>query len=339
MEKKILAVLIGVVLVATFAFDGGGSGASGAEKEKYVIGYDIYFEGNAWSLQMAEEFKYATGKYKDLIEKVYYTSAEFDITKQVSNLEDLMTKGCDIIFFSPLTPDSVVDLVKEAEAEGIRTIPFAIGMSGEDYTAYVNVDDYEHGRVMAEWLVNELNGKGKVAMISGIAGSATAIDCAKGARSVFDKHPDIDIVQEVFTGWDYSKTKIVTQDLLQAYPGLNGIWTHSEPRACAEVFIEGGKPFIPITWMGENGSLGVWKEYKDQGLEAQAFTKPPYISAVALDVGMAALTGKPFEKVTKVPVHIITEEELDKYYRPDLSEKFWTATYLPEEQIKKVFPK
>jgi ribose transport system substrate-binding protein len=332
--RVVVCSLLALALLATSAFATGNTEQAAKKKDKFVLGYQIYFEGNAWSLQMAEEFKQAVRENQKYIDKVYYTSDEYDITKQIANFEDLLTKGCDAIFVTPLAPDVLVEKIKAAEAQGVKVIVFGTGISGSDYTAYVNVDDFEHGKVMAQWLADVLKGKGKIAMISGIAGTGTAIDCKKGAMSVFEKYPNIKVMQEVFTGWDYSKTKIATQDLLQAYPDLDGIWTHSEPRACAEVFIDSGKPFIPITWMGENGSLGVWKKYKDKGLVAEAFSKPPYISRVALEVGLKALRGEPFKKMNIVPVHVIKANEIDKFYKPNLSDKWWTPSYLPE-----MFPK
>lgn len=313
-----------------------------APQEKYTVGYQIYFEGNDWSLQMAEEFKYAITQepYASMVENVYYTSDDFDITKQMNNFDDLVTKGCDIIFLSPLDPNAMVDKIKQAEADGIKVVVFAIDMNGEDFTASINVSDYDHGVAMAEFVGKTVQ-KGKVAVINGIPGTQTAIDIHDGVAKAMEAYPDIELIPDVYTNWDYALTKQATQDALQANPDLAGIVSHSEPKACAEVFIESGKEMIPMNWMGSNGSLRLWREWLDAGkdVKLEASTKPPYISKIALEIGMKALMGEQVEKITKVPVHIITEETLDDYYRPDLSDRFWACSDLPEDVVNALFPK
>ncbi|RKX34811.1 MAG: hypothetical protein DRP19_05210, partial [Thermotogae bacterium] len=49
----------------------------------YVVGYDIYFVGNTWSMQLYWEFKQAVEDNKDLIKEVYYTESEGNAAKQV----------------------------------------------------------------------------------------------------------------------------------------------------------------------------------------------------------------------------------------------------------------
>ena len=336
----LVIVVLGTTLVGCKTATETTAAATEAAKTKFTVGYQIYYEGNDWSLQFAEEFKYAIAtKYADMVENVYYTSDQFDTTKQMNNFDDLVTKGCDIIFLSPLDPNSMVDKIKQAVDSGIKVVVFGTSLAGEDYTAYANVNDYSHGKAYGEWMGGVAKVKGKVGMLSGIAGTSTAADVLKGVQDALVAYPDITLLPEVFTDWDFAKSKKATQDILQANPDLAGIITHSDPRASAEVFLESGKPLIPITWMGSNGCLRVWKENMDQMQTAKSFTKPPYISAIALDIGMKALKGEAFEKNTEVPVHIITAADIDKFYNPKLSDRFWTASYLPEDVALKLFPK
>ena len=311
-----------------------------AAAEKFTVGYDIYWEGNSWSLQMAEEFKWTIeSKYKDIVGQAYYTSSNGDIAKNVSNFEDLVAKKCDIIFITPLTPDNLISQIDAAMAEGIKVVVFGAGYAGKNYTAFVNAADFEKGKTSAEWLVKTLNGKGDIVMINGIAGNQAAIDSNNGALSVFDKEPGIKVLDIGYSDWDPGKTKTITQDFLQAYPDLDGIWLFNEPRSSTEVFLEMGLPFIPINWEAENGALRLWKENIDKGLVAEACSKPQYLSAIACDVGIAALTGKTFEKDTIVPNPIDTVADLDKIIKPDLSDKVWVHTTISDERLKEIFPK
>ena len=342
MRKRLgllLVVMLSVILVVSLTFTSCKGTTTGGKTEtggkKFVVGYDIYYEGNVWSLQMAEEFKYGIQKdYSDMVEKVYYTSSEGDLTKQLNNFDDLIAKGCDIIFLTPMDPNGVNDKIKAAVAEGIIVIPFGTTIYGEDYTSFVNVDEFDMGKIKAEWVAKQIGGKGEVVLMNGIAGMVA--DASKGAMEGFAKFPDIKVVQEVFTDWDYAKTKVEMANVLQAYPDLAGVWNYDDPRACGEAFIEQNHPWIPITWEDENGALKMWKESIDKGFIGEVITKPSSISRPALDVGMRILKGEKLEKYVKVSPTTITVDQIDDYYRPDLPEQFYTITNLPDDIIKKL---
>lgn len=352
--KKIIIWLVVGALAITMAFMGMACRAAtttttAAAKtttaetagKKFTVGYDIYWLGNGWSLQFAEEFKYAIQQkeYADLVEKVYYTSSEGDATKNVNNFEDLVAKGCDIIFITPITPDNLVESISKAVDKGIKVVILGSIIKGDKFTASVNADDKLWGSDAAKFIAKATGGKGKIAMINGIAGIQTVLDTYAGAMSVFKDYPDIKPLPEVYGSWDFSKTKIAMNDLLQANPDIAGIWTYSEPTACVEVYIDNKIPFVPITFHGYNGDLELWKQYKDKGLVAEAVTKSTYISEIALKVGMAALTGKPFEKVTIVPPVHINVEDIDKYIKPGLPKDVMTDTHLPNSVLEKIFAK
>lgn len=337
MNKKLgllLMLTMVVVLMVSFSFLGCKT-STAADGNKFVVGYDIYYEGNVWSLQMAEEFKYGITKdYSDLVEKVYYTSSEGDLTKQLNNFDDLIAKGCDIIFLTPVDPGGLNDKIKEAVAEGIIVIPFGSAITGEEYTSFVNVDEFDMGKLKAEWVAKQIGGKGEVVLMNGIAGMVA--DASKGANAGFAEFPDIKVVQEVFTDWDYAKTKIEMANILKAYPNLAGVWNYDDPRACGEAFMELDHPWIPITWEDENGALKMWKDNMANGFIGEVITKPSSISRPALDTGMKILRGEKVDKYVKVAPSTISAADIDKFYRADLPEQFYTVTNLPDDVIKKI---
>ncbi len=352
MKKILLWITIGIIsvsMISMFSLVGCKEGVASTEAEeeiaeeapadeKFTVGYDIYWVGNAWSLQLAEEFKYAIEQeYSDVVEEIFYTSSDGDVSRNLSNFEDLVAKGCDIIFITPITPDNLVDSIKDAINQGIKVVVFASAIEGDNYTAYINTDDREWGVKAAEYIAEAVGGEGKIAMINGIAGTGAATDTYEGAMSVFEQYPDITTLPEVYGEWDFSKTKIVMQDLLAAHPDIAGIWTFSEPRAIIEVYIDNDLPFVPIPFHGENGEMKVWQEYKDKGLEAIVVVKPSTMSVDALYIGMAALMGESYEKDKILPPPIFTEDDIDDLILTGLPDKIRVPTYLPVEKLKELF--
>ncbi len=309
-----------------------------APAEGFVVGYDIYWVGNAWSLQLAEEFKYAIEQeYSDVVKEVHYTSSDGDVARNLANFEDLVAKGCDIIFVTPITPDNLIGVVDEAMEQGIKVIIHSSAIDSDNYTAYINTDDYEWGVKAAEYIAEAVGGEGKVAMINGIAGTGAAADTYAGAMSVFEQYPDIETLPEVYGDWDSSKTKIVMQDLLAAHPDIDGIWTFSEPGSIIEVYVDNDIPFVPIPFHGENRELKLWQQYRDEGLEAAIVVKPSTMSVDALHTGMAAIMGQSFEKENILPPPVYTYDDVDDLILEGMADRIRVPTYLPEEKLRELF--
>ena len=77
--------------------------APAAAAEKFSVGYDIYFGGNSWSVQLYKEFEAEAARQGDAVE-VAYTESELKVDKQIANIEDLLTLFVNAFFLSPISP-------------------------------------------------------------------------------------------------------------------------------------------------------------------------------------------------------------------------------------------
>jgi ribose transport system substrate-binding protein len=337
MSKKFFSMLLVVMVVSTLLMVGA------ANAEQFVIGLSNFSLGNSWRVQMVEEAKYAASQQKDFVKELIVTEAEGDISKQISDIEDLIAKKVNAILITAASPKALVPVVTKAMAAGVVVVDFDNLVYTDNITAHVIVDQKEFGRVQGEWLVKAMGGKGNIVAFNGIKGTAISAERFEGAKSVFDKYPDIKIVQEVYADWDYAKAKRAMEDLMAAYPSLDGIWSQggAMSEAVIKAYLERNLVPPPVTGEDGNGFLKIWKELKDSGkypnFDSIATSMPTWCSAKALEVALAALTGKPYEKETIIPIPTITAETLDQYVKPDLPDSFWCNSKLPTDIVKKMF--
>ena len=166
--------------------------------------------------------------------------------------------------------------------------------------------------MQGEWLVKALKGKGNIIAFNGMKGTAISALRFEGAKSVFDQYPDIKIVQEVYADWDYAKAKRAMEDLLAAYPKIDGVWSQggAMSEAVVETYLEKGMDPPPVTGEDGNGFLKIWKKVKDSGkypnFDSIATSMPTWCSAKAMDVALDALTGKTVQKYNLIPIPTIT---------------------------------
>ncbi len=338
MFKKIsIFVLVFVLIIVVFS-------ACGLAKEgPFVIGLSNFSLGNSWRVQMIEEAKYYANQHKDLVKELIVTEAEEDISKQISDIEDLIVKNVDAILITAASPKALVPVVEKAMAAGIVVVDYDNLVYTDNITAHIIVDQKEFGRVQGEWLVKAMGEKGDIIAFNGIKGTAISAERFEGAKSVFDKYPNIRIVQEVYADWDYAKAKRAMESLLAAYPKIDGIWSQggAMSEGVIESYLEHNMVPPPVTGEDGNGFLKIWKEIRDSGkypdFDSIGTSMPTWCSAKALEVALDVLTGKQFQKETLIPIPTITSENLDQYVKPDLPDSFWCNSKLPDDIVKKMF--
>ncbi len=343
-KKKNLSLAI-VVISLTFILMGINIFAAqemvNVEKYKkdppYKVAFDIYYKGNAWGVLLDEEFKAEAERQADLISDIFYTDSEGNTAKQISNIEDLIVQDPDLLIITPNSYTAIVPVIEEAYNKGIVVVLAAAGADTENYTAYVNVDDFECGALNAKWLAETMDYKGNVVGLLGIAGNSTAEDRWKGALSVFEQYSDINIVASEYCDWTITKGKMAMENIVAAHPDIDGIWTGSGAvaRGAIEALVSAGLEVPPIAATDENGFLKMWKKYN---LTAFGYAKPAWLSQRGLQIGLDILQGKPTAKVNIIPAPIVTEENIDELILPDLPDSLFTNTHLPIEKIKELFP-
>lgn len=308
----------------------------------YVIGYDSYFVGNTWSAQLEAEFLSATTRNDAEIDDVIVTQSDNDAQKQISNLQSMIARDVDAIIVTPISPEGIVPVLKQADAAGITVVLNAAGAETEDYASYVNVDDEAFGATGAQWLVDTLGGSGRIIAINGIAGIPTSDLRYQGAKAVFDEAPGIEIVATIDGSWDQATTKTAVESVLAANPDIDGVWSQggSMTLGAIEAFEAAGVPLVPMTGEDSNGLLKKWQSLIDDGetgFDCIAVAKPTWISAQALENALAALAGEEVVKDDILEPEVITAENLSEFVRDDMPDSLWVNTRMTDDEINALF--
>lgn len=300
--------------------------------------------GETWRVQMVAEFEQAAEAYKasGVISEYYETNADADASKQIADMEDLIAKGVDGILIAPQNPTALNDIIGEAMDAGIKVVVFNnyVDSSFTNYTAYVNQDGKEFGKINAQFLVDALGGKGKIILLQGVAGNSVCIERWEGAKEVFDQYPDIEIVGEANGNWDYADGKAATEALLSANPEIDGVWSQggAMTQGAIDAFVAAGRPLVPMSGEAGNGFLASWIKY--QGVDNFDSVAPLYDTGIvvdALDILVRALNGETVEKTNILPMESITADTVAQYYREDLPDSYWAGSRLSDENLKKLF--
>jgi ribose transport system substrate-binding protein len=305
----------------------------------YTIGWSINNSGISWRTEYIAEFNEQAKRFGSLIKSTIVIDANSDVNKQIADIEDLLAKKVDALIIDPQSPTALVPVVEKAYQSGIPVIIVNDNIETDQYTAFVSVDHFDFGKVGAEWLVKAMGGKGNVVVLDGIAGMGVAVQRFDGANSVFSQYPDIKIIDHEYAEWSYDKAKIAMQNVLSAYPQIDGIWSSGGDMTTAalDAFTEAGRPYIPMTGEASNGFMKKWLSLQPNGFTSIAPYMPTWLSASALNMAVEALIGFPVPHDTIYPTPTFTEADLTTMVRQDLPDSYWLGSLLPDATIKEIF--
>lgn len=303
--------------------------ATEANAGPFTIGVSNTLVGNGWREQMICAIK-AEAAASGLVDQVIVVNRNGGPTEQLADLEGLISQGVDAIILNPTDREGLNAVLEAAIAQGIVVVAVDQAVTAEG--AYVATNDQTaYARIGAEWLFEQLGGKGKVAEMRGIDGVPADTDRHTGFQEALAKYPDIEVVSEVFTNWDPTTTAQQALDLISTKE-VDGIWTSGGDLPVVQQFQAAGKPFVPIVGADNNGFVGALLDLADEGLVGAAVTNPPAIGAVGMSIALDALTGKNPPQITLLTPELFATgdtEGLTNLYAPDQDPTWSTYVNIP----------
>jgi ribose transport system substrate-binding protein len=196
--------------------------------DKFTIGASLLTSQHPFYVLLANAMKgEATKDGVDL----QLTIANQDLSKQLADVEDFITKGVNAIIISPVDSKGVKGAVLKAEKAGIPVITVDIAATGVDVTSHVATDNYGGGVTAGQLMGKDLDGKGKVGVIDYPMAQST-IDRVSGFKKALEAFPGIKIVA-IQPGLTRAEAMTAAQNMLQANSDLSGIFAYGDDAALA----------------------------------------------------------------------------------------------------------
>ena len=307
-----------------------------AKAPPWTIGFSNASVSNTWRVSFVEQLRYSIdlAKQQGLIKDYYETNANDDPTKQVADVEDLMTKGVDLLIVSAASSEALTPVVEKAMDQGIPVLMVDRNISSDKYVTFISGNDKNMAKLQADWLIQQIHGKGNVVLITGLAGASPAEDRLASATVEFTR-PGIKILAREYGDWSVVKSRQIMETLLQKYPKIDAVWCDSmEAVGAYQAFKEANLPVPSMTSEDANQFLKIWKN--DPQLKARCVTNSVRQGSRAVEIGMKILRGEAVPHLFQEPNAVITRENLDQFVRMDLPDSFYA--YTQPEVTKRLFP-
>lgn len=296
MKKKLLSVLLCLSLAAGLAV-GCGAADKEAKKEKsdsedsgkkVKIGMTLYSLKNEYTVRLANAAEDEAEKLG--IELTVY-DGNYDASTQISQVETMISDGCDGIILNPQDAEACSPCVDKAVEAGIPIVGVNTRVKNDKLTSYVGSEDVKAGEMETQALLDKVGTDAKIVIIEGPMGQSAQIERREGIQNILDKNPGVEVLAEKTANWSRSEAMTVMETWLQAFDEIDGIIGENDEMALgAREAVKAENKDIPA--VGVDGITDALDAVESGNMVVSIFQNADGQARKAVQVLLDAVNGK-----------------------------------------------
>lgn len=214
-------------------FDAGVEAGVYGDGEPITLAFSQVVMNHPVRINMVETFKSNCEKFSNVM--CYVTEGTGEVGVELANIESLIQRQPDVMIISSLSGTAVYPGYEAVIDAGIPLIMNNSGIPDDSadipYTSFMSPDDWENGRLLGQYMADQLGGKGDIIVIEGVAESSNYEFRLGGFMEVINEYPDIHVVGQQSGAWIRMPAMTAAVDLLQANPEIDGIYAMNDEMA------------------------------------------------------------------------------------------------------------
>lgn len=304
MLKNTMAALTSLLMLGALSMHG-----AHAQDKVFTIGFPQDNMSNDWRRAQVMAVQAVLDQHANV--KFIYSDAQGDTAKNIQDIEDMMDQGVDLLMVSPRDAQAMTPVIAAVHGRGIPVVLLTRRIIGDSYTTFVSADDAKIAANAATYMVEKLNGTGRILVLQGVPSATTAIKRTEGFLTEIAKHPGMKIV--AVKPADYLRAEAIkaVEQTLEEGLEFDAIYAQSDSMAAgARLALQAmgidpkSKLIVGIDYIPES------REAIRQGLQSASFTYPT-ASEEAAKAALKILNGETVAKEIEVPSKIVTKENVE----------------------------
>ena len=300
--KKIISMLMALtlslgILTGCSSKDSAGKDSAGSKK----IGLVVSTLNNPFFVTLKEG---AEKKAKELGYELVVLDSENDPAKEVSNMEDITTKGVSLVLLNPVDSDAAAASVQVANGASIPVITLDRAANGGKVETHIASDNIAGGKMAGQYLVEQLGGKGNIVELEGIAGSSAARDRGQGFEQGI-KGSGLKVVSKQAADFDRTKGLSVMENILQGNQDIKAVFAQNDEMALGaqKALADAGMKDVLI--VGFDATDDAVKAVKDGKMAATVAQQPDLIGSLGIETAIKVINKEKVEKFIPVELQLI----------------------------------
>lgn len=313
--KKVIALFLVVVLMLLNLVGCGSNsneaGSEGVNQEKeLLIGLSMNTLNNPFFVAVKEG---AEKKAQEEGIKLTVTDAQNSPEKQITDIENLLQQGIDILVIDPTDSDAIVPAVLEANNANVPVVTIDRESNGGDVVTHIGFDAIKSGRIAGQFLVDTLDGEGNIVEILGIMGTNVARDRSAGFNEIMKENPGMKTIAQQTANFDRAEAMSVMENILQAHSKIDGIYAANDEMALgALAAIEGAGRLDEIVLIGCDAIDPALDAIKSGSMEATIAEPPFFLGKAGIDAAIGVYNGKSYDPVILLDNELVTPDNVNQ---------------------------
>jgi ribose transport system substrate-binding protein len=217
------------------------------------------------------------------------------------------------IVLAPTDAGALVPVVERAAAAKIPVVIIDSDIETDKRVSFVATDNYAGGALAAKHMAKLLGGKGKVAVIKYMSGSASTTAREKGFMETLKKEfSEIELVEDQY-GMDTVETALsAAEDVLTRHKELNGLFACNEStsRGALRALESQGRAGA-VKMIGFDAADALLKGLETGRIEALVVQNPQAMGYKGVGCAVAAIKGESVNARIDTGVELVTKDRLN----------------------------
>ncbi len=243
------------------------------------------------------------------------SDAQNDAATQANQAANALSSGAKAVLVNAVDSKAAGPAVAPLLTAKIPVVAVDRGIDGAQVSSFVASDNVAGGAQAAEALAKALGEQGQVIMLQGVPGTSASNDRGKGFGEKIATYPNIKVVAKQTANFDRAQALDVTTNLLQANPGVTGIFAENDEMALGAIQALGARAGKEVKVFGFDGTTDALKAIKAGTLAGSIAQQPKELGKKAVELAAQLIKGQTVAATSPVPVTTITSANVDQFLK------------------------
>ncbi|MGA5690002.1 ribose ABC transporter substrate-binding protein RbsB [Cytobacillus pseudoceanisediminis] len=306
---QLFIIAVAAMVVSACSLEQGGGSTekssdqnSGEKEGTQKIGLSISTLNNPFFVTLRDG---AEAKAKELGLEITTVDAQNDPAKQVSDIEDLIQQGVDILLVNPADSAAVASAIESANNADIPVITVDRSAEGGEVVTHIASDNAAGGKMAGEFIIEQLGGSGKIVELEGIPGSSAARERGQGFNDAVGADEGFEVAAKQAANFDRAEGLTVMENIIQSTSDFGAVFAHNDEMALGAVQALAAASMEDVIVVGFDATDDAVKAVEDEKMAATVAQKPDLMGEQAVDAASKVLAGEELEEFIPVELELI----------------------------------
>jgi len=309
MRKVLLCALI-VLFCVTSVFAGGGRDSADTRPRVAVA---LGPTGNAWHARLRQVIDAAVAHHPDINWTVRNAQ---DAQDQLNMLTVFRNENFDAMLIMPTDGNVLAPICSAIYRDGTPTVILNRAIASQDYTAFVQGDNYGGGVNAARYLGQKLGGNGNIAVLRSNAGTPIDVDRYNGFIGTLNREfPNIRILVEGDGRFEREAGLTAMTNILPGFPQIDAVYTQDDEAALGALTAitnAGRRDIRFITGFG--GTRPTYERFlANDPVYVASMSYFPDMGFDGVEMVVRVLRGIPSPKITTIASDVVTAQNVRQF--------------------------